>query len=129
MLLNSKPILECNEFEEERHLEEIELIAEKIYALPNYDCAVVFKYTDPAHYKNKETIKSCYIHDFLDMVEYTDFKNGIDIEISDDKVLTVVAYGQFYTLNEEYFNVITNIYFLPYNEDKEFLDISSYVVL
>ena len=127
MLLNSKSIIDCNEYEEEMHNNEIELIAEKICELPNYDCAVVIRYKDIAHKDKKDTIMSCGLHDFLEMAEYVDIKNGIDLKIGDNDLLTIRAYGQGYIMNDEYYNVITEIFIMPYEGEGEFLDISHYL--
>lgn len=128
MLLNSKSILNCDEYEEKLHNEEIQLIVDKVCSLPNYDCAVIFKYMDLAHQKNDEIIKGCSFHDFMEMIEYTDFKNGIDIVIDDNNIFTLVAYGQGYYLNDEYYNVVTNIQILPYDENRKFLDVSRFFI-
>ncbi len=42
MLLNTMSILDCDELDEEQHNEEIQDILEKLYELPDYNCAVVF---------------------------------------------------------------------------------------
>lgn len=128
MLLTSKSIVDCNEYEEEVHNNEIELIAESICELPNYDCAVVMKYKDIAHKDRKETIMSCSLHDFLEMVEYVDIKNGIDLKIGDNNLLTICAYGQGYEMKGEHYNVITEIFIMPYEDEGEFLDISQQLI-
>lgn len=127
MLLNSKSIIDCDEYEEVMHNNEIELIAEKVCKLPNYDCAVVIKYKDIAHKDKQDTIMSCNLHDFLEMAEYVDIKNGIDLKIGDNNLLTIRAYGQGYVMNDEYYNVITEIFIMPYEGEGEFLDISQYL--
>lgn len=124
MLLNSKSIIDCDEYEEVIHNEEIELIANKVYDLPNYDCAVVIKYKDVAHKNKKEKIISCRLHDFLEMAQYADIKNGVDIEIGDNNLLAIRAYGQQYEMNDNYYNITTDIYFMPYKGEGEFIDIS-----
>ena len=124
MLLNSKSIIDCDEYEEEIHNGEIELIADKIYELPNYDCAVVIKYKDIAHKNKKEKIMSCSLHNFLEMVQYVDIKNGVDLEIGDNNLLTIRAYGQCYEIKDDYYNVITDIYIMPFEGKVVFIDIS-----
>lgn len=125
MLLNSKSILECDEFEEKVHNEEIKKIANQVYNFPNYQCVVVYKYKDTAHKEQKEIIRECYLHDFLDVVEYVDIKNGIDLAITDNDLLTIIAYGQCYELNGICEKITTYIYIMPYNDEREFLDISN----
>lgn len=44
--LNSKSILDCNEFEEVQHNEETYRIFEKLLNFPDYDCAVIIKCFD-----------------------------------------------------------------------------------
>lgn len=55
MLINSKSIIDCDEYEEE-HNKEIESFMDKIYMMPNYKCAVIRKDVDMAHKNNKEKI-------------------------------------------------------------------------
>lgn len=118
MMLNSKSILDCDEYEKEIHNEEIQSIMDKVCLLPNYDCAVIFKYLDPVHQKNDEIIKGCRLHDFLDMIEYTDFKNGVDVIFDDNNIFTLITYGQGYCMNDSFYNVITSVQILPYDEKK-----------
>ncbi len=55
MLLNTKSIIDCNEEEYEDHIQELTDIEELICELPNYDCAVIIKYLDPAHENREES--------------------------------------------------------------------------
>lgn len=126
ILLNSKSILECNEQEEKIHNKEIENIVDIIQTFPNYNCAILFKYKDKTHKHLENKILQGSLHDFLSNIEYVDFKNGIDLKLGDNNLLTIIAYGQNYYINNEFNNVITEIIIMPYNndEDREFLDIS-----
>lgn len=124
MLLNSKSILECDEFEEQEHNQEILDIVDEISELPNYDCAVVIKSLDPAHKNVEDKIMACSLYDFLETIEYVDIKNGVDIEIGDNNVLNLICYGSTYTLNEKHYLVKNSISILPYDENREFLDLS-----
>lgn len=128
MLLNSKSILDCNEYEEEIHNKEIELIAEKVQGLPNYNCMVVIKYKDEAHKNRKEQRLSTNLHDFLEMLEYVDMKNGVDLKIGDNNLLTLVAYGQLFSNNNEYHHCITEVLIMPYERKLEFVDISNFLI-
>ena len=128
MLLNSKSILNCNEEEEKEHNNEIEEISKMIYSLPNYDCAIIIKYVDKANEKRKEEILSCNMHDYLDMLEYIDIKNGIDLVIEDNNIFSIHAYGQCYKLKDDFHFVETNIYIMPYDENRDFIDISNFLV-
>lgn len=42
-LINRKSIIECDEYEEKSHNDEIFKIESLLNKLPNYDCAVIFK--------------------------------------------------------------------------------------
>ena len=128
MLLNSKSILDCEEFEENTHNKEIEDICEKLTKLPDYRCVATIKYVDPANSNKKEKIVQTNLHDILEMIEYVDFKNGVDLEIGIDNLLTFVAYGEFYIMNgKDYFRK-TCIHIMPYVGNYEFVDISSFLV-
>lgn len=83
--------MECNEDEEILHNEEITNIERKIHKLPNYDCAIIYNFLNFP--KKKEIIKSCKLHDFMEMIEYTDFKNGIDLFASEINEFEILAYG------------------------------------
>lgn len=126
ILLTSKSILDCNEQEEEIHNKEIENIVNFIQTFPNYECVIILKYKDKAHEHLKDKILQGSLHDFLSNIEYVDFKNGIDLKIGDNNLLTIIAYGQNYLINNEFNYVITEILIMPYNNDEEheFLDIS-----
>lgn len=122
-LLNTKSILDCNENEELIHNQEIEDILEDIYGLENYDCAVIFKHVDQAHNHKEDIIKPCQLYDFMEMIEYVDFKNGIDFAVEDNGVFVVVAYGQGYELDGKYHLIETHIHVMPYDQDRNFLRI------
>lgn len=122
-LLNSKSILDCNEQEQIIHQQEINDILCEIYSLKNYDCAIIFKHIDEAHKNKKDIIKPCELHDFMEMIEYIDFKNGIDFAVEDNGVFIVVVYGQGYEYNDKYYLIETHIHVLPYDEDRNFLRI------
>ena len=120
-LLNSKSILDCNEQEMLIHEQEIEDILNEIYQLENYDCAIIFKHVDEAHKKQKDVIKPCQLHDFIEMIEYVDFKNGIDFAVEDNGVFVVIVYGQGYELKGIYHLVETHIHVMPYDENRNFI--------
>lgn len=77
-LINSKSILDCDKIEEVHNQESKEFI-EKLFDLPDYECAALFKRTDMNDADSEVTIKSCSLHDCFEMVEYVDAKNGVDI--------------------------------------------------
>ena len=122
-LLNSKSILDCNDYEIEIHEKEIEEILNEIYELKNYECAIIFKHIDVAHKKQKDVIKSCKLYDFMEMIVYVDFKNGIDFAIEDNGVFVIVVYGQGYDRNGIYHLIETHIHVMPFDENRNFLSI------
>lgn len=122
-LLNSKSILDCDEQEHLIHEQEIEEILNKIYSLENYDCAIIFKHVDKAHKDKENIIRPCKLYDFMEMIEYTDFKNGIDFAVEDNGVFVIIVYGQGYEMDENYYLIETHIHVMPYDKDRNFLRI------
>ena len=120
--INSKSILECNEKEEEIHNNEIENYYNEIFAINNYDTAILIQRVDIED--QEEITKACKLHDFMDMIEYVDVKNGIDIYYDDKEILTIMAYGQGYECGGKFYMVKNKISILPYNEDREFVNIN-----
>ena len=80
-LLNSKSILECDEFEEKIHNKETQEILEGLLKYPNYDCAAIIKYFDEANKDKEPIIKQCELHSCDEMIEYVYFKNGVDLAL------------------------------------------------
>ena len=111
MLLNTKSIIECDEYEEVIHNKEIEMIENEICRLPNYNCLVVFRYVD----------------EYLSMMEYSDIKNGIDIKIGDNNILTITAYGQAYKVGEKWYTIEEEILIMPLDENNDFIDFGNYL--
>lgn len=122
-LLNSKSILDCNEFEEEIHNKETQEILEGLLKYPNYDCAAIIKYFDEANKDKEPAIKQCELHSCYEMIEYVYFKNGVDLALVED-YLTFIAYGQGYTIGTDYHLVQTGIQIRPYNDNREFVYLS-----
>ena len=100
-LLNTKSILDCDEFEEEVHNQETQDILSKLSNYPNYDCAAIIKYFDEANKDKKPIIKSCNLHNCDEMIEYVDSKNGVDIALVEN-FLTFIVYGQNYLMSDNY---------------------------
>lgn len=119
-LLNSKSILDCNEQEIEQHNQECSLIIEKLHKYDDYDCAVIYKYFDEANKEKEPVIKQCNLYNCLDMVQYTDIKNGVDFGIVEG-FLTFICYGSEYELNNQIHLVTTGIQIRPYNDDRDFV--------
>lgn len=128
LLLNNKSIIDCDENEELLHNKEIEFYVDNISDLPNFDCAVIIKYIDHANKNKNEKILSCKLHDFIEVIEYCDIKNGIDLLIDQDNSFCIIAYGQYYTIKNDWYNVETKIQILPYKDNREFVEISSFLI-
>lgn len=124
LLLNSKSILDCNEFEEALHNDEIEYINQIVQSIENYDCVVVFKYYDIAHKKKKHMYSQCKLHEFLSQIEFVDYKNGIDLAITDNDLLTIIAFGQGYERDGINYLIERHIFIMPMADNNEFIDIS-----
>lgn len=119
-LLNSKSILDCNEYEEEQHNQEIINFMEQVYNFENYDCALRIKRIDINKSEPNEIIKSCKLHQILEITEYFDIKNGVDLCMEDGFII-FICYGQAYELDGKH-NFVTNlIQVLPYDENRKFL--------
>ena len=120
-LLNSQTILRCQTNEEiEKHNKEIEDIISQLSDDNNYECAMIIKRFDEAGINKEPIIKSCYLHDCQNAVEYADIKQGVDIALVDG-FLTFVCYGSEYKLNESIYIVTTGIQIRPYNENRDFI--------
>lgn len=129
MLLNSKTIIECNDIEEENHIWEIQNIVSIIQKLPNYECLVLINKLDKLHSQDNQEIMSCLLHDFMELPQYFDIKNGVDFEIGDSNIFNVICYGGTYIVEGQSHFIKTCISILPYDSNKEFIDISNYLIL
>lgn len=122
MLLQTKSVINCkDDIEEEIHNQEIKKFEELVMQLPNFNCYVEIKYIDIAHKNNLTKQISCQLHDFLTLIEYCDFKNGIDIYNKND-FITIKTYGQMYQIQDKWEYVQQQITIYPYR-DKEIYNI------
>lgn len=121
-MINSKSIFDCTEKEEENHSKEIINFFKKLQKYPNYDCAAIFKYFDPAHKNSDPIIRECNLHECMEMIEYTDTKNGIDLMIVEE-YLTIVAYGSTYQYQGNDHIVQVGIQIRPYDSDRNFINL------
>lgn len=119
-LINSKSILDCDEIEEEVHNQENNEFIEKLFNLPDYECAALFKRTDMNDADSEVTIKPCGLHDCFEMVEYVDAKNGVDI-FNDGGFITFIVYGQHYKKNDKFYNVQHAIQIRPFDNNREYV--------
>lgn len=124
ILINSKSIFDCDEKEEEIHNDEIQIFFKKLQKYPNYSCAAIFKYFDPAHKNEEPIIRECSLHDCMDMIEYTDIKNGVDLMIV-GKYFTIVTYGSVYEYQGNDFLVQVGIQIRPFDEKRNFVNLFS----
>lgn len=122
-LLNSKSILDCSKTEIEKHNQECSAIIESLHKYDDYDCAVIYKYFDEANKEKEPVIKQCNLYDCLDMVQYTDIKNGVDFAIVEG-FLTFICYGSEYEYNNQIHLVTTGIQIRPYDKEINFIRIS-----
>lgn len=122
-LLNSKSILDCTEHEKEQHNQECSTIIESLHKYDDYDCAVIYKYFDEANKEKGPVIKQCNLYDCLDMVQFSDIKNGVDFATVEG-FLTFICYGSEYEYNNQIHLVTTGIQIRPYNKERNFVQIN-----
>lgn len=122
-LLNSKSIIDCDENEWEIHNQEIFNLIGRLQVIPNYDCALICKYQDPANRHKDQEIKSCKLRDILSITNLFDCKNGIDLLIDEDNYLCMMIFGQMYEYKDEYEITTVAVKIMPYNKDRDFVDI------
>ena len=123
ILINSKSILNCDEFEEENHNNEIQEIIDEVLKYKDYQCALICKYQDEGHRDIKQRIDSCYVSELLEYLGTRDIKNGADL-YTDGQYLIFLVYGQGYTVgdNKEYYLVTEAIKIMPFL-NKEFINV------
>ena len=128
LMLNEKSSIDCDELEFEKHSEEIEELMGKLIKLEDYDCVVLHKYIDLAHKDKEMKVIDSNLWDVYELVEYADFKNGVDILIDDEGFLNLSVYGQSYRMdgNDYFINSIFKI--IPRDKDWNFLDISDFLL-
>jgi len=128
LMLNEKSCIGCDEFEFEKHGKEIEELMEKLMKLEDYDCVVFHKYLDLAHKDKEMKVIDSNLWNIYELVEYADFKNGVDILIDDEGFLNLSVYGQSYKMdgNDYFINSIFKI--IPRDKDWNFLDISGFLL-
>jgi len=112
MLLEKKSCVECDEDEFEGHNFEIQLLLDNL-AKYIKDLPCVFLIEGEPFLEEQFSLYEC-----LDIIQYFDIKNGIDLEIGDNNIFQILCYG-----ND--FNHPTVISVLPYDENRDFLDISA----
>ena len=129
-LLNSRAIFDCTKEDEySKHEDEIMEVFEKLSLLNDYDCAVLRQRQDPAGSGEKTEILSYKSHDLGDIFEMADIKNGVDLLLDDTReFVVIVTYGQSYEMDGNSYIVTDAFKVLPYNNERDFLNIVRYVV-
>lgn len=132
ILLNSKSIRECKTDQEiDSHNKEIIDIINKLNDLDDFDCAVLCKYQDKGHKELPMKIEATTLHSLSDIFEWGDCKNGCDIMVDDGgEYLVIVTLGQSYQMKgeEHWYTVVEAFKVLPYDQNKNFLNIINYVM-
>ena len=128
-LYNNRSRLNCETEEDQlQHENEINSFFSKLASLPDYECAMLRKYQDKYHKSIPQRVIPTTLHQIAEDLEGEDLKNGIDIVI-DDEFFVIVAYGSGYIAKSGESGMDTvALKILPYNEDREFLDITSAIV-
>lgn len=122
-LYNTLSVLDCqtNEDKHKHNEETIELIT-SLRRYDNYDCAIIIKYFDIANKEKEPVIKQCSLYDCLDMIQYADTKNGVDLT-NVDGYITFICYGAAYELDGKQYLTTTGIQVRPYNNKREFMQL------
>lgn len=123
-LLNSKSILDCDENEEQQHNDELMKIFEHLVSIKDYPCALVCKYQDEAHNKLDNQIYNCQLSEVFDEIQKFDMKNGVDLFLDENGFMNMLIYGQGYTYQDKYSLITMGIKILPYDEQRNFLDLT-----
>lgn len=126
-LLNSKNIYKCNEEEVELHNDEIFEFIEKLSDLDNYECAILAKYQDKVNKDKPTKILNLDLYNLKEVFEMFDCKNGVDLFL-DEEYFVLLLYGQMYTYNFENYMLTLALKILPYNENRDFLDITQFIL-
>jgi hypothetical protein len=127
LMLNEKSCIDCDEFEFEKHSEEIEELMEKLVQLEDYYCVVLHKYIDPANRDKEMRVIDSNLWDIYELIEYADFKNGVDILLDDEGFLNLSVYGQGYKMGNKNYLVNSIFKIIPRDEEWNFLDISDFI--
>lgn len=111
ILLNTKPILNCNEQETEIHNKEIEMMFNQhLSANPNL-CKITTTYLD-SHQKDTkpETSQVINIYELNDFIQKYDIKNGLDVFVDTNNYdIILKLYGQGYYYKHEHHLTTTQL--------------------
>lgn len=100
ILLNTKPILNCDEKETEIHNKEVESFFNNNFSTNPYLCQVTTTYLD-SHQKDtkSETSQIINIYELNDFIQKYDIKNGLDVFVDTnnyDIILKLYGKGYYY---------------------------------
>ena len=100
ILLNTKPILNCNEKETEIHNNEVEMMFNQHLSSNPKLCKVTTTYLDSHQKDNKpETSQVINICELNDFIQKYDIKNGLDVFVDTnnyDIILKLYGKGYYY---------------------------------
>ena len=93
----------------------------------DFDSILICKYQDEYHKRFDQEIYNCKMPEAYDELERFDYKNGMNLYIDDDGYLIFVIYGQGYQYKNKHYLVEMAVKVLPYNDNKDFLDVSDII--
>ena len=128
-MLNSKSCIECDEFDEMKHNNELMTFGDKLTELEDYNCIVLQKYQDIANSNiDMDVISDVTLWNIYDLAEFVDCKNGANLLIDDEGFLNLSVYGQMYEYNgDNHFNHCA-FKIMPHDEDMNLLDVSGFIL-
>lgn len=107
--IHKKSILDCQTEEEyEIHAKEVEDFLCEVNKTPNRKCIFASLYLDDGHKHIQPRVEYGELHDFGDMIDGFDFKNGVDFSKYNGFPVATI-YGQTYTLDGEYHMIIQRL--------------------
>lgn len=103
ILLNTKPILNCNEKETEIHNKKVEIFFDNNFSTNPYLCEVETTYLDVHQKENKfKTLQVINAYELEDLIQSYDIKNGLDIFLDENNCdIILKLYGQVYWYNND----------------------------
>ena len=103
ILLNTKPILNCDEKETEIHNKEVESFFNNNFSTNPYLCQVTTTYLDTYQKENKfKTSQVINAYELEDLIQNYDIKNGLDVFLDTNNCdIILKLYGQGYWYNND----------------------------
>lgn len=111
ILLNTNPILNCDENETEVHNKEIEMMFNQYISSNPSLCKVTTTYLDLYQKETKpETSQVINIYELDGFIQKYDIKNGLDVYIDTNNYdIILKLYGQTYWFNNDWHLVTTQL--------------------